>query len=306
MFELQKHGTTVQTELLAGVTTYMTMVYIVFVNPAILAETGMDKGAVFVATCLAAAFGSAFMGLYANYPVALAPGMGLNAYFTYTVVKGLACPLADRARRRVPVGRPLPHRQHHADPCLDHQQHLQIAEARDIGRNRLFPRGHRPAWGRRDRRPPRDAGDGRRPQDARRGDRGPGIHPHGRAAGAARAWRDPDRRARGLRSRPGDGPQHVFRHSLPAAPDRAIVPADGCRRRAAPGARGDRIHVFLRRVVRQHRDPHWRRPGSRHDRARRHAAPHRARYGRRIRPRQWQAPRSGHRRRRATSRVLPG
>jgi AGZA family xanthine/uracil permease-like MFS transporter len=92
MFKLGEHGTTIRTELLAGLTTYMTMVYIAFVNPAILAETGMDKGAVFVATCLAAAFGSAFMGLYANFPVALAPGMGLNAYFTYSVVKGLGVP----------------------------------------------------------------------------------------------------------------------------------------------------------------------------------------------------------------------
>src|SRR5262245_17458748 len=88
-FELDKHATNVRTELLAGLTTFMTMAYIVFVNPAILADAGMDKGAVFVATCLAAAFGSAFMGLYANYPVALAPGMGLNAYFTYGVVKGM-------------------------------------------------------------------------------------------------------------------------------------------------------------------------------------------------------------------------
>jgi len=88
-FGLQTHGTTVRTELLAGLTTFMTMAYIIFVNPAILADAGMDRGAVFVATCLAAAFGSAFMGLYANYPVALAPGMGLNAYFTYGVVKGM-------------------------------------------------------------------------------------------------------------------------------------------------------------------------------------------------------------------------
>ena len=88
-FELEKHATNVRTELLAGLTTFMTMAYIVFVNPTILADAGMDKGAVFVATCLAAAFGSAFMGLYANYPVALAPGMGLNAYFTYGVVKGM-------------------------------------------------------------------------------------------------------------------------------------------------------------------------------------------------------------------------
>ncbi len=88
-FELEKHATNVRIELLAGLTTFMTMAYIIFVNPAILADAGMDKGAVFVATCLAAAFGSAFMGLYANYPVALAPGMGLNAYFTYGVVKGM-------------------------------------------------------------------------------------------------------------------------------------------------------------------------------------------------------------------------
>src|SRR6202008_4784439 len=92
VFRLQDNGTTVRTEIVAGLTTFMTMVYIVFVNPAILAEAGMDKGAVFVATCLAAAFGSALMGLYANFPVALAPGMGLNAYFTYSVVKGLAIP----------------------------------------------------------------------------------------------------------------------------------------------------------------------------------------------------------------------
>lgn len=89
MFKLQENGTNVRTELLAGLTTYMTMVYIAFVNPAMLAETGMDRGAVFVATCLAAAFGSALMGFYANFPVALAPGMGLNAYFTYSVVKGM-------------------------------------------------------------------------------------------------------------------------------------------------------------------------------------------------------------------------
>ncbi len=88
-FELDKLGTNVRTELMAGVTTFMTMAYIIFVNPTILADAGMDKGAVFVATCLAAAFASAFMGLYANYPIALAPGMGLNAYFTYGVVLGM-------------------------------------------------------------------------------------------------------------------------------------------------------------------------------------------------------------------------
>lgn len=86
LFQLNAHNTTVRTEILAGLTTFLTMAYILFVNPSILAETGMDKGAVFVATCLAAAIGSAIMGLVANYPIALAPGMGLNAFFTYTVV----------------------------------------------------------------------------------------------------------------------------------------------------------------------------------------------------------------------------
>lgn len=87
-FGLTQHGTTVRTEVIAGVTTFLTMVYIVFVNPTILANAGMDKGAVFVATCIAAAVSSAVMALYANYPIALAPGMGLNAFFAFTVVLG--------------------------------------------------------------------------------------------------------------------------------------------------------------------------------------------------------------------------
>ncbi|MDY7561966.1 NCS2 family permease [Pseudomonas sp. 10B1] len=86
LFQLNAHNTNVRTEILAGVTTFLAMAYILFVNPSILGETGMDKGAVFVATCLAAAIGSAIMGFIANYPIALAPGMGLNAFFTYTVV----------------------------------------------------------------------------------------------------------------------------------------------------------------------------------------------------------------------------
>ena len=86
LFALRKHGTSVRTELLAGLTTFLTMSYIVFVNPAILGDAGMPKGSVFVATCLIAAIGSAIMGLAANYPIAMAPGMGLNAYFTYVVV----------------------------------------------------------------------------------------------------------------------------------------------------------------------------------------------------------------------------
>ncbi len=88
-FRLRENGTSAKTEIVAGVTTFLTMAYIIFVNPSILAVTGMDPGALFVATCLGAAFGSAMMGLVANYPIALAPGMGLNAYFAFGVVKGL-------------------------------------------------------------------------------------------------------------------------------------------------------------------------------------------------------------------------
>lgn len=86
VFKLKQHGTTVRTETIAGTTTFLTMVYIVFVNPQILGAAGMDTQAVFVTTCLIAAFGSILMGLLANLPVALAPAMGLNALFAYVVV----------------------------------------------------------------------------------------------------------------------------------------------------------------------------------------------------------------------------
>ncbi|MBI2398356.1 MAG: NCS2 family permease [Xanthomonadales bacterium] len=85
LFDLKAHGSTPRTELLAGFTTFLTMAYILFVNPDILSAAGMPKESVFVATCLAAAIGSLVMGLYANYPIALAPGMGLNAYFAFVV-----------------------------------------------------------------------------------------------------------------------------------------------------------------------------------------------------------------------------
>ncbi|GGC94362.1 NCS2 family permease [Undibacterium terreum] len=91
-FKLKDHGTDVRTELLAGLTTFLTMAYIIFVNPSILGDAGMPKDSVFVATCVAAALGTLIMGLYANYPIALAPGMGLNAYFAYVVVKGMGLP----------------------------------------------------------------------------------------------------------------------------------------------------------------------------------------------------------------------
>ena len=86
LFKLKQNQTTLKQEVVAGVTTFLTMAYIIFVNPMMLADAGMDHGAVFVATCLAAAIGCLVMGLVANYPIALAPGMGLNAFFTYTVV----------------------------------------------------------------------------------------------------------------------------------------------------------------------------------------------------------------------------
>ncbi|HCI31495.1 MAG TPA: guanine permease, partial [Psychrobacter sp.] len=82
-------NTTIKTEIVAGITTFLTMAYIIFVNPNVLADAGMDKGAVFVATCVAAAVGCFIMGIYARLPVALAPGMGLNAFFTYGVVLGM-------------------------------------------------------------------------------------------------------------------------------------------------------------------------------------------------------------------------
>ncbi|WP_280549530.1 NCS2 family permease [Halomonas sp. 11-S5] len=88
-FKLAEHNTDVKTEVIAGITTFLTMAYIIFVNPSILSQAGMDYGAVFVATCLAAAVGCLIMGLWANYPIAQAPGMGLNAFFTYGVVLGM-------------------------------------------------------------------------------------------------------------------------------------------------------------------------------------------------------------------------
>ncbi len=89
LFHLKENNTTVKTEILAGITSFMTMAYILAVNPSILAAAGMDQGAVFTATALASLLGTLCMALFANYPFALAPGMGLNAYFAYTVVIGM-------------------------------------------------------------------------------------------------------------------------------------------------------------------------------------------------------------------------
>ncbi len=88
-FKLKEEGSSVRTEVIAGVTTFLTMSYIIFVNPDILSSTGMDRDAVFVATCVAAAIGSAVMGMVANWPIGMAPGMGLNAFFAFTVVAAM-------------------------------------------------------------------------------------------------------------------------------------------------------------------------------------------------------------------------
>jgi adenine/guanine/hypoxanthine permease len=92
LFDLRGHGTTVRIEVFAGLTTFLTMAYIVVVNPLILGAAGLPIAGVAVAICVSAGFGSILMGLLSNYPLALAPGMGLNAYFTYTVVKGMGLP----------------------------------------------------------------------------------------------------------------------------------------------------------------------------------------------------------------------
>src|SRR4026207_1668884 len=91
-FGLAAHGTTVRTELLAGLTTFLTMAYIVFVQPAVLSAAGMDFGAVLVATCLATAFATTLMALMANYPIAVAPAMGHNFFFAYSVVVAMHVP----------------------------------------------------------------------------------------------------------------------------------------------------------------------------------------------------------------------
>ena len=92
IFNLKTNNTSLKREILAGITTFVTMSYIIFVNPQMMAESGMDYGASFVGTCIAASLACFFMGLYANWPVGLAPGMGLNAFFTYTVVGGMGYP----------------------------------------------------------------------------------------------------------------------------------------------------------------------------------------------------------------------
>lgn len=92
VFRLKERQTTMRRELLAGLTTFMTMAYVVIVNPRILSESGMPVDGVLFATCISSAVATLIMGLWANYPIALAPGMSLNAYFTYSIVLGRGVP----------------------------------------------------------------------------------------------------------------------------------------------------------------------------------------------------------------------
>jgi AGZA family xanthine/uracil permease-like MFS transporter len=88
-FKFKENKTDIKTEIIAGITTFMTMAYIIFVQPSVLSQGGMDFGAVMVATCLSSAIATLIMGLYANYPIALAHGMGENFYFVFTVILGM-------------------------------------------------------------------------------------------------------------------------------------------------------------------------------------------------------------------------
>ena len=104
LFHLSDARTTVRTEALAGLTTFMTMSYIIFVQPAILSTTGMDFQAVLAGTCIVSAIGCFLMAFLANYPIAVAPAMGHNFFFAFTVVAGMGYSLANRARRSVHIG----------------------------------------------------------------------------------------------------------------------------------------------------------------------------------------------------------
>ena len=144
-FRLAEHGTDVRTEVTAGATTFLTTVYIAFVNPQILSDAGMPFDAVFVATCLAAAFSTLVMGLYANYPIALAPGMGLNAFFAYGVVLGMGHSWEVALGTVFVSGVLFSDPERAAGAALDHRGDPAGAEAGHRGRDRTVPGNHRAA-----------------------------------------------------------------------------------------------------------------------------------------------------------------
>ena len=142
-FGLTQNGTNVRTEFVAGFTTFLTMVYIVFVNPVILANAGMDKGAVFVATCLAAAVSTLAMAFLANYPIALAPGMGLNAFFAFTVVLGYKYTWQQALAAVFCSGVIFFALTFFPAAGICHRRHSAKPEICDLRRCRIVPRDHR-------------------------------------------------------------------------------------------------------------------------------------------------------------------
>ena len=184
-FELAARGTSTRTEVLAGFTTFLTMAYIILVNPAILGQAGMPVAAVAAATCLAAAFASILMGASANMPLALAPGMGLNAYFAFTVVRRDGRAVAGGPGLRLHLGRRLPDPDPRRDPPADHRRDPAASVRRGRRRNRPVHRLHRPQECRHRRLQRSDLGRARRPSRAR--------PPHSPCSG----WRSSPRSPRG-------------------------------------------------------------------------------------------------------------
>ena len=224
-FGLTESGSDVRTEFIAGITTFLTMVYIVFVNPQILGNAGMDKGAVFVATCIAAAVSTLVMALYANYPIALAPGMGLNAFFAFTVVLGPQIHLAAGARRRVLLGGALFSHFDLQHPRIHHQLDPEESQIGDLRRRRALSRHHRARGGEDRGRQPGDAGHARRSQ-AVAGDPVPRRLRRDRGAQLPqRHRRHADRHPRGDAHRPAARARRVHRHRVGAALARADLPA---------------------------------------------------------------------------------
>ena len=217
-FGLTENGTTVRTEFVAGVTTFLTMVYIVFVNPEILSSAGMDRGAVFVATCLAAAISTLIMALYANYPIALAPGMGLNAFFAFTLVlgaykytwqqalafvfiSGVLALIITATRLREYIITAIP-------------QNLKLAVSAGVG---PVPRHHRAPAIRHRRRPSGDAGDARQPQGMAAGPGAGGLRADRGAELAQDRRRHADRHPRGDDRRAPARHREIWRHRFDAA-----------------------------------------------------------------------------------------
>ena len=304
-FGLTENGTNVRTEFIAGLTTFLTMVYIVFVNPQILGNAGMDKGAVFVATCIAAAVSTLVMALYANYPIALAPGMGLNAFFAFTVVLGykytwqqaLAAVFCSGRDLLPPVG--LPH------PRIHHQLDPEKSEIRDLRRRRAVSRHHRARECEDRRRASGDAGHARRSQAVAgdplprrlRPDRGAQLPQHRRRHPDRHPGRDPHRPA--ARARP------VHRHRVDAAVARADLPAARFLPRRGGDVHHRRVQFPADRRVRQCRHADRGDPSRRAARQGRQPAAHETGAGRRQLRRHVRRSRSAPRPRPAISRARP-